>query len=186
MTIDARLQELLDHHEIRMLLAEYCHGCDRGDEVQMASVYCEESWDDHGRVRADGKAFSAQMTRELVDYASVCSHLLGQSLIRVQGDTAGAETYFLATVTYPGKASVNQLGGRYVDTLERENGAWKIKKRICIRDWSMTVPVEADWLANDPFVGPSMSQNDPSYAALGLTHSGLPKRGEAAAYAERG
>jgi hypothetical protein len=186
MTTDARLQELLDHHEIRTLLAEYCHGCDRGDEVQMASVYCEESWDDHGRVRADGKAFSAQMTRELVDYASVCSHLLGQSLIRVQGDTAGAETYFLATVTYPGKASVNQLGGRYVDTLERENGAWKIKKRICIREWSMTVPVEADWLANDPFVGPSMSQDDPSYAALGLTHSGLPKRGEAAAQGKGG
>jgi len=37
--LDSRFQELWDHHEIRQLLATYCHGCDRADEAEMASVY---------------------------------------------------------------------------------------------------------------------------------------------------
>lgn len=180
--MDSRLQEMLDHHEIRMLLAEYCHGCDRGDEVQMGGVYCAESWDDHGRVRADGRVFSAQMTREIVEAASLCSHQLGQSLIRVHegGAAAGAETYFVATVKYPDTPELHQLGGRYVDTLEREDGAWRIKKRICIREWSISHTIEADQLGIYPFVGPSMSQADPSYEALRMTHSGRPAHPEPA------
>ena len=46
--MDERLQELWDHHAIRKLLATYCHGCDRADEVLMASTYVRDSWDDHG------------------------------------------------------------------------------------------------------------------------------------------
>jgi hypothetical protein len=42
------LQEVIDHHEIRKVMSVYCHGCDRGDEARMASVYLEQSWDDHG------------------------------------------------------------------------------------------------------------------------------------------
>jgi len=43
--LDPRLQELLDHHEIRKHLAEYCHACDRGDEALMASCYTgPDSW----------------------------------------------------------------------------------------------------------------------------------------------
>lgn len=175
--MDPRLQELLDHHEIRQLLATYCHGCDRADAVQMASVYCEESWDDHGPNKCDGKQFAHKMTREILETTSLCSHQLGQSLIRVNGDKAAAETYFVATVKYPrsdGPEKMNQLGGRYVDTLQREAGAWKISKRICVREWSITHRIEADWLEGAGFVGPAPSQADPSYQALGMAHSGIP------------
>src|SRR3546814_8623504 len=41
----------------------------------------------------------------------------------------------------------NQLGGRFVDYLERVDGGWKIKKRIVVRDWSISMPVTADWTA---------------------------------------
>lgn len=173
--MDPRLQELWDHHEIRQLLAEYCHGCDRVDEVHMASVYCDESWDDHGSAnRCDGREFARRMTADMATTGALCSHQLGQSLIRLRGNEAGAETYFVATVQYPGKAAINQLGGRYVDALERVDGAWRIKKRTCIREWSITQPIEADWLAKAGFVGPANSQVDPSYEVLGMTHSGVP------------
>ena len=46
--MDPRLQEMLDHYEIRKTLAEYCHGCDRCDEPRMAGVYAEGGFDDHG------------------------------------------------------------------------------------------------------------------------------------------
>ena len=52
------LQEIIDHHEIRKLLAVYCHGCDRGDEHRMASVYLDNGWDDHGTYKGPGKGFA--------------------------------------------------------------------------------------------------------------------------------
>ena len=172
-----RLQELIDHHDIRQLLATYCHGCDRMDEVEMASTYAEDSWDDHGPRKMPGRPFSIETVAEALETTTVVSHQLGQSLIRVDGDTAGAETYFIATLKYPAKQGIetlNQLGGRYVDKLVRETGKWLIKQRICIREWSCSQPIAGDFLAKAGFVETQRGQADPSYAALGLTHSGNP------------
>lgn len=189
MTLDPRLQDLLDHHEIRQLLATYCHGCDRGDEVEMAGTYAAESWDDHGPRKMEGRRFSIETVEESLRTTSLVSHMLGQSLIRVNGNTAGAETYFIATLLYPAKdggegegggETIGQLGGRYVDTLVRESGRWRISNRVCVREWSHSHPVAGDWLATAGFAGQHRSQADPSYAALGLAHSGNPWLHEAA------
>lgn len=175
--MDPRLQEMLDHHEIRQMLATYCHGCDRCDEVEMASTYCDDSWDDHGARKLPGKDFSIATIAQSLDVATCVSHLLGQSLIRVDGDTAGAETYFLATVVRPdtgeGK-TVNQLGGRYVDTLVREDGKWLVKSRVCVRDWSITLPVDLDWQSDMGFTPGRRDGADVSYGVLGLVHAGNP------------
>ena len=174
---EARLQEMWDHHEIRQLLATYCHGCDRGDEVEMASTYAPDSWDDHGTRKMEGRRFSIETVEESLRTTNLVSHQLGQSLIRVDGDTAGAETYYIATLLYPGEngsETIGQLGGRYVDTLAREKGKWLIKDRVCVREWSHSHPVTGDWLAEAGFAGMHRSQDDPSYARLGLTHSGNP------------
>jgi hypothetical protein len=178
MELDARLQELLDHHDIRQLLATYCHGCDRGDEVEMAGTYTADSWDDHGPRKMEGRRFSIETVEESIRTTKVVSHQLGQSLIKVDGDSAGAETYFIATLIYPERngqpQSLNQLGGRYVDRLRREGGKWLIAERICIREWSITHPIERDFLEGRGFEETRRGQADHSYAALGLTHSGNP------------
>jgi SnoaL-like domain len=171
------LQEIIDHHEIRKLLNVYSHGCDRGDTHRMASVYLEDAWDDHGTYKGFGKGFVKQVMGNLAGEKQKLVHLLGQSLIEVRGDEAGAETYFMASngkTNEGGREVVHLLSGRYVDTLRRENGAWKIAKRICVRDWSMSLDVEKDWLENSNFVEGRMSGQDPSYEVLGLEHPGLP------------
>jgi hypothetical protein len=117
------------------------------------------------------------MTADIARNATMCSHQLGQSLITVTGDEAGAETYFLATVKgRPSDAGnlLHQLGGRYVDRLVREDGAWRIKTRICVREWSISHPIAADWLAGAGFVTSALGPMDPAYAALGIVHNGLP------------
>lgn len=180
--MDARMQELWDHHEIRQLLATYCHGCDRMDEVEMASTYASDSWDDHGPRKMEGRQFSIDTVEEASRTTTVVSHMLGQSLIRVDGDEAGVETYFIATLKYPPKGGVetlNQLGGRYVDRLVREHGQWRIARRICVREWSSSQPVVGDFLAKAGFVQTQRGQEDVSYAALGMAHSGNPWLGEA-------
>jgi hypothetical protein len=176
---EARLQELWDHHEIRQLLATYCHGCDRGDEVEMAGTYAPESWDDHGSRKMEGRRFSIETVEESLRTTDLVSHMLGQSLIRVDGDSAGAETYFIATLLYPARdggegKTIGQLGGRYVDRLIRQDGKWLIKHRICVREWSHSHPVTGDWLARAGFAEMARGQADPSYATLGLAHSGNP------------
>jgi hypothetical protein len=171
------LQELIDHHEIRKMLATYCHGCDRGDGPRMQSVYGKESWDDHGSYKGSGRAYPAVVMDNLATNGTKVSHLLGQSQVNVTGDRAGAETYFLASIwtkDEKGQDIVTLLSGRYVDTLLKENGQWKIDKRICVRDYSITLDVNKDWLHDNPFVQGTLSGQDPSYAVLGLKHPGFP------------
>ena len=121
--MDPRLQEMLDHYEIRKVLTEYCHGCDRGDAALMASVYTgDDSFDDHGTVQAPGPEYARIMARIINERTEAISHILGQSLVKVDGDTAAAETFFLALFQVPdadGTSRLSQLAGRFVDRLER-------------------------------------------------------------------
>ena len=102
--MDPRIQEMLDHYEIRKTLAEYCHACDRADEAMMSGVYTRDgSFDDHGHVKAPGPEYARIMTGLILERTEAISHVLGQSLIRVEGDTAAAETFFIAFMRLVGQ-----------------------------------------------------------------------------------
>jgi hypothetical protein len=168
-------QEIIDHHLIRQVLAEYCNACDRCDQIRMAAVYAQDSWDDHGPRGGKGSDFAKVITEEMIDIDSL-SHLLGQSMIKVDGDRAGAETYFLAVMrvdSAEGGPLIHQLGGRFVDELVREEQGWKISHRIALRDWSITLPVSQDYVATQG-LQPGRGMKDPCFAALGIEHSGVP------------
>ncbi len=172
--MDPRLQELLDRQEIARLLARYAHACDRCDGEAMAAVYWPDSWDDHGRDQASGPDFARLMTGEIIPRTcETLSHLLGQSLIEIDGDRAGAETYYLAVTRSLGKDGeprCNQLGGRYVDRLERRGGEWRIEHRTCLRDWSVTLRIEEDHFALAMLKPGHRSGEDLSYPVLGWQH----------------
>jgi SnoaL-like domain len=169
--LDARLQKMLDHFEIREVLAEYTHGCDRCDEAHMGSVYWPDSWDDHGTIKAPGPEFARLMTERIRADCETLSHLLGQSVIRVDGDSAGAETWFLAASCArdgDGLLTNHLLGGRYVDRLERREGVWKISHRTVVKDWTNSLPAPVDWLAEAGMAIGRRDAGDPSHAVLGL------------------
>lgn len=172
--MDAALQELLDTHAITRLLADYAHACDRCDTERMAATYWPDSWDDHGRDQMPGPQFAAHMTETVIPAScETLSHLLGQSRIVIEGDRAGAETYYLAVTLdtgTDGAARCNQLGGRYVDRLERRGGEWRIKQRVCLRDWSASFPVGDDHFAHARLTPGRRDGLDPSYAVLGWDH----------------
>lgn len=173
------MQEMLEHYRITKLVADYCHGCDRLDEVEMASVYAEESWDDHGIKRMDGRRFARACMAGRAERIETMSHHLNQTLIRIDGDRAGAETYFIAVVSSideDGEPVIDQLGGRYVDELARdERGKWQITKRLTVRDWSVTIPVVKDRMGAQTMLTGQPNQSDPSYSVLGKLHSGKPE-----------
>jgi hypothetical protein len=176
--MDDEIREMLDHHQITKLLSVYCHGCDRLDPQRMASVYSQQSWDDHGVYCDTGQNFVERISRDMLANTKSVSHLLGQSMIHVMGNDAGAETYFIATVSETGKYGqdvLSQLGGRFVDKLIRENGQWRIKKRVVVRVWSVTINVDCDKICEQQLIEGQRSQADPSFEALHLRHSGLPR-----------
>lgn len=172
------MQEMLDHYEIRKLLGTYCHGVDRMDEARATSIYARESWDEHGPYSSSGPEFiRGALGRMKQGATKTDSHILGQTLINVDGDSAGAETYFIFvghSLEDGGDGVLLQLGGRYVDRLVREDGSWKVKKRTCVKDWSITLPIEQDWLKGVDWVEGKRTNMDPSFAALNVTHSGIP------------
>jgi hypothetical protein len=176
--MDASLQELLDHHEIKKLLNTYCHGCDRLDAGRMVTVFHSDSWVDHAADHCPGPEFVDASMAAQQAHTSMVSHLLGQSQIEVKGEQAGSETYFFVALrgsAQTGPKLLTFMGGRYVDTFAKDAGQWKIKKRVCVRDWSYTQAVEQDYLETVPFIDGTWSGDDPSYAALGIKHSGRSK-----------
>ena len=169
------LREMLDHFRIRKVLADYCRGVDRVDEPLMRSIYARDSFDDHGTVRAPGPEFCRQMCESVAETTETLAHTLGQSVISIDGDEAGAETYFIAVArdTAPdGTRMCNQLGGRFADRLVREDGAWKVKHRTVLRDWSVAIPLDHDWALSNMLTPGERSGTDKSYEVLGASHGG--------------
>jgi len=173
--MDPDLAEMLDHHRIRKVLAEYCRGSDRCDAPLAASVYARDSWDDHGILQLPGQQFAREMCTMIIETTETLSHMLGQSLITIDGDQAGAETYFLAVArdTAPdGTRMCNQLGGRFIDQLVREDGQWRIKHRVAMRDWSVAMPLTYDWESSNTLTPGQRTGEDLSFGVLGTEHGG--------------
>ena len=180
--MDARLQAMLDHHEITRVLTEYCHSCDRCDVERIAGVSGQDSWDDHGVHQAPGPEYARIAIPEIRAETRTLSHHLGQSLIDINGDHTGAETYVLEvtlTTTSSRDELYNQLGGRYVDRFERRHGTWKIKDRVTVRDGSVSLKVEDDVFALAQLTSGQRSARDSTSKVLGWMHSGAHSNADA-------
>jgi hypothetical protein len=167
--MDPRLQALIDRQDILDVLFQYAHACDRGDEPRIVEVYHPDAKDNHGHYQGTGHDF-ARVVCEGNKERDTMSHLLGQSQITIDGDRAGAETYYNATLARrEGDVKyVDMMGGRYIDKLERRDGQWRISDRVCTCEWSMTMRVENEWHADGTFVCGTYDRNDLSYPVLGL------------------
>ena len=167
--MDPRLQRLIDRQDILDVLHQYAHAADRADEPRLVDVYHPESWDNHGSYKGDGRAFAKRVCENSGERETM-SHLMGQSQITVDGDSAGAETYFNATIQrlVDDVHYIDMMGGRYVDRLERRDGQWRILDRVCTCEWSFTTRVEDEWHERGEFVQGTFDRNDVSYKVLGL------------------
>ncbi|WP_051267574.1 nuclear transport factor 2 family protein [Nakamurella lactea] len=137
----AELRRLRDHEEIRQLMYRYARGVDRSSAGRIASVYAEGGTDKHGLFDGPGTIFAEHVAaggRQLPDV--VGNHHITNILIEVDGDTARAETYFLAIHPHrddDGEVRMALMSGRYVDSLVRENDVWGIKRRLVTSDFSL-------------------------------------------------
>ena len=165
-----RIQMMLDHFEIREVIEAYVHACDRSDLEGVKDTYWEDSFDHHGPLSGPGFEFATNCLDSLNRYWKSCTHMLGQSRIRVDGDRAGAETYYFASLTrdQDGTAMLDLQVGRYIDVMERRDGVWRVKDRRCTQEWSTSIPEGEGYMADPSFLKGSRSTDDLSYKTLSL------------------
>jgi hypothetical protein len=132
--IDAvAVRALLDKQAIAEVLMRYSRFMDRKDWDGLASVYWPDATDDHVLYTGDVAGLIRHCAQFTVGMPTV--HFLGNMLIDLDGpDAAFAETYYIAYHDMPGKrAALGRtdltLWGRYLDRLERRQGAWRIAAR---------------------------------------------------------
>jgi ketosteroid isomerase-like protein len=136
-SIGARLQRLEDVEEIRTLLLDYGRFLDSRDLAAYSRLFAKEGEWVGGFGSAKGPAdILAFMQKNLGTGPNRNNsyHILSNFEIDVKGDTATAWSRWTFIVPAPDGKPVISQAGRYDDTLIREDGRWKFKRRVASND----------------------------------------------------
>ena len=133
----ARLQRFEDKEEIQNLLLDYGRHLDNRDFAAYSSLFAKDGEWVGGFGTASGgpagiKAFMEKSMGTAPNRAKNY-HLLSNFVINVTGDSATAWSRWAFVV--PGeRGAVISQAGRYDDTLVREEGHWRFKRRVASND----------------------------------------------------
>lgn len=135
-SVEARLKQLEDKEQIAQLLTDYGRHLDSRDLAAYAALFATDGEWIGGFGKVAGRAnIQAFMEKSLGTGPNRGGsyHIMSNFVITVKGDTATAWSRW--TFVTPGErgATIAQAG-RYDDTLVRENGAWKFKRRVASND----------------------------------------------------
>ena len=147
-TYHATVEDLIAREAIKDCIYRFCHGVDRRDRETLRHCYWPEGTDDH--ISFSGNAY------EFIDFIlpflqglKASTHSVSNILIRVDGDTARAESYWHVFHREPGENGADDYdyiaGGRYLDRFERRSGEWRILTRVLVRDWYEVIEGTGDW-----------------------------------------
>jgi ketosteroid isomerase-like protein len=136
MSSDA-IQQLLDREAIRECLYTYCRGIDRQDEDALRASYWPDATDRHGPYQGSAAGFIDWALASLKK-GERSVHMVANIAIRLKGEQAAVESYFLALQRSPnaeGQQAETFLAGRYVDLFEKRGDEWRVKERTVVYDW---------------------------------------------------
>lgn len=135
-SIEQRLQRVEDELAIRRVLVEYSATQDAKDYTAYANLFAREGEWVNGRTVHKGRAAIHKMLVDLygnppAGYVNSESyHISSNPQIDVQGDRATARSRHLLVMRGPNGEPVPMLAGRYEDEFIREDGEWKILRRV--------------------------------------------------------
>lgn len=143
---DRTTAEVADQLAIRRLLTLYARGIDRCDIETLRTVWWPGATADYGTGPGDAVEWSEGVVVALAQMRRT-QHFLGNMIVDIDGDAATAETYCRAyhEVDAPDGPFEMEVGGRYLDRLERRGGEWRIVERRYVHDWNRNQPSTARW-----------------------------------------
>jgi hypothetical protein len=143
--LEAALRDLAHKHEIEQLLVNHGRGIDRSDNALMSDCYHPGATVEYGVFAGPAVEFCAMVTSAPLERPPT-THRTSNIWVRIDGHRAVAESYGLGyrdEEDGDGRAQ-RLMGGRYLDRLERRDGAWKIVHRAFVLDWNMNLPWSLD------------------------------------------
>ena len=135
-SVETRLQRFEDKEEIQKLLLDYGRFLDSRDFKSYSNLFAKDGEWVGGFGSVSGPAnIQAFMEKNMGTAPNRANnyHLLSNFVITVQGNTATAWSRWAFVVPGQSGATIAQAG-RYDDTLVREDGRWRFKRRVASND----------------------------------------------------
>ena len=144
--VTEELRAMLDREKIRECIARLARGEDRRDAELITASCWPDSKTDYGVFAGSFDEYLAWVVPGSAAIP-VTQHVLGQSVIDLDGDTARVETqvtsYHRLNTGEEERDTV--IGGRYLDRMEKRSGEWRIAQRTMLYDWFQDFGVSVDW-----------------------------------------
>jgi uncharacterized protein (TIGR02246 family) len=131
-----RTQRIEDVQEIERLLLTYGRTLDARDFKAYSSLFAKDGVWSGGTGTVQGPAAIQALMQKAIPGPNTAHnyHVLSNFVIDVNGDTATAWSRWQFMVPGPNNTAVAAQSGRYDDTLVREDGRWKFKRREASND----------------------------------------------------
>ena len=174
----AKMQYLVDRHEILDCIHRYARALDRHDDDLMTSVYHEDAIDNHGPWVGGRTEFVRWANHECHNHLHAHVHHITTHTCEIDGSTAHTESYVLFVHRDRDNKTVRVAGGRYIDRLEKRDDEWRIAVRRLVLDYRYLADgsVFGDW---DGYPKGTWDTTDISYdRPLELTPELVAKLGE--------
>jgi ketosteroid isomerase-like protein len=148
LTIEQRLQRVEDELAIRRVLVDYSATQDSRDFAAYAALFAEDGEWVNGATVYKGREAIMDMLVGLYGetppgYVNAESyHISSNPQIELDGDRATARSRHLLVMRGEGGAPTPMLAGLYEDEFIRENGEWKILRRVD----TPVMPTREEWL----------------------------------------
>lgn len=166
--LEAEIREVIDRSNIWKVLLRYARGIDRFDRDLVRSCYWDDAIDDHHHFGGTPDQFIDAAFNIHKDWQSITHHNLSNHSCEIVGDDAHAETYYLFLGVSNDPPHLLAMG-RYIDHLQKREGEWRIKSRVCVieRNFKIVDDPRAPVTSGDPVNGPvlhaSRTKEDLSY-----------------------
>lgn len=137
MTVETlELREMLDKQACNETLTRYCRALDWLDADALKTVFTPDADIDYGFFKGRGDEF-IPVVMDIEHRFLRRWHLIANTIIQVNGETAEGESYGLAAAVseQEGRTVTDVFGGRYLDRFVRRTGQWQITKRVYVLDW---------------------------------------------------
>jgi ketosteroid isomerase-like protein len=130
---------LLDRRAIEDVVHAHARGQDRFDLALLHAAYHDDGVDEHGAAAVHSRLDYAEWTNAVHAAGSqLCLHNITTHNCEVAGDVAHVESYVLVGLLDPDGQAVRFINGRYIDRMEKRDGAWRIALRRCTVDLLFT------------------------------------------------
>lgn len=162
---DPEIQRLIDRAAIEECLLRYTRGIDRHDVELVMSAFHPDALDTHGTFEG-GPRDVAEWANEQHALRWVShQHYITNTTVDIDSDIAHTDTYYFIVLRRNDGSGQDIMGGRYVDRLERREGAWKIARRVVTADWIGEIDAGRDTMQSllGLYIEPRWDHDDISY-----------------------